>query len=123
MARGIEREGADLRLDASRPIEALNGHLPAYRGEQLAGFECDHWDTADIIESCPDIDFGRRWSRALAFRFGGDEFALWGAFAAATAYAPATGGVVFDSESGELLSPDQAIVIARACERSLPQVS
>src|SRR5712691_4097640 len=90
--QAIDSEGFDLRLDASRPFEALSGHLPAHRGEQHAGFECDHWDPKDVMdeESCADIDFGRRWTQALAFRFGGDFYALWGAYAAAAAYAKAT---------------------------------
>jgi hypothetical protein len=67
-----------------------------------------------------DFDFGRRWTQALAFRFGGDYYALWGAYAAAAAYAKATGGVVFDGESGEVLAPDKAAEVARDLERDLP---
>jgi hypothetical protein len=121
--QAIDREGFDLRLDQSRPIDALGGHLPAQRGEQHAGFECDHFDPAELLdqEELADIDFGRRWTQMLAFRFGGDFFALWGAFAAAAAYARATGGVVFDSESGEVLQPDKAADAAREIERDLPE--
>ena len=97
--QAIDAEGFDLKLDTSRPIEALSGHLPARRGEQHAGFECDHWDAAEILDLDTDIDFGRRWTQCLAFRFGGDFYALWGANAAAAAYARATDGVVFDAES------------------------
>ena len=64
-------------------------------------------------ESCADIDFGRRWTQALAFRFGGDLHALWGAYAAAAAYAKATDGILFDGESGEVLAPDSAVAVAR----------
>src|SRR5712691_868894 len=121
--RAIDAEGFDLRLDASRPFDALSGHLPAQRGEQHAGFECDHWDPKDVMdeESCADIDFGRRWTQALAFRFGGDFHALWGAYAAAAAYARATEGVVFDGESGEVLPPEKAAQEARDIERVLPK--
>jgi hypothetical protein len=118
--QAIDSEGFDLRLDTSRPLAALGGHLPAQRGDQHAGFECDHWDPADIFNNCDDIDFGHRWSKVLAFRFGGDFHALWGAYAAAAAYARATGGVVFDSEAGEVFSPDQAAQAARDIERDLP---
>jgi len=119
--KAIEQEGFDLRLDASRPFEALRGHLPAWRGSQPAGFECDHWDPADILDNddLADIDFGRRWAQTLAFRFGGDFLALWGAFAAATAYARATGGVVFDRESGEVLTPDKSAEVVRDIELEL----
>jgi hypothetical protein len=66
-----------------------------------------------------DIDFHRRWTQTLALRFGDDFLALWGAFAAATAYARATGGVVFDREAGEVLTPDKAAEIARDVELEL----
>jgi hypothetical protein len=115
----IDREGFDLKLDRSGTFAALSGHLPAHRGEQHAGFECDHWDPADIIDTCDDIDFGRRWTMCLAFRFGGDFYALWGANAAAAAYARATDGVVFDSESGEVCQPDRAVELTRQLERDL----
>jgi hypothetical protein len=117
--QAIDREGFDLKLDTSRPIEDLSGHLPAQRGEQHAGFECDHWDPAEIIDLYDDIDFGRRWTHCLAFRFGGDFYALWGAEAAAAAYARATEGVVFDSESGEVWHPDKAVETTRQLERDM----
>ncbi len=118
--RAIDAEGFKLRLDMSRAFADLGGHLLAQRGDEHAGFECDHWDPRDIIDTYEDIDFGRGWSRTLAFRIGGDFHALWGAYAAATAYARATDGVVFDSEAGEIFSPEQAAKTVRDIERSLP---
>jgi hypothetical protein len=119
--KAIEQEGFNLRLDDSRPLGAIGGHLPAWRGSEPAGFECDHSDPADLLDDddLADIDFHRRWSQTLAFRFGGDFLALWGAFAAATAYARATGGVVFDGEAGEVLTPDKAAEIVRDVELEL----
>jgi hypothetical protein len=121
--RAIEQEGFDLRLDASRPFEALHGHLPAWRGSEPAGFECDHWDPVDLLDDddLADIDFGRRWTQTLAFRIGGDFLALWAALAAATAYARATGGVVFEGEGGEVLTPDKAADMTHAIERDLEE--
>jgi hypothetical protein len=119
--QALDKEGFGLRLDTSRPIAALRGHLPAHRGEQEAGFECDHFDAAEMLEHLADVDLGRRWTQCLAFRFGGNFFALWGANAAAAAYARATGGVVFDSEADEVLQPDEAAALAREVERQLPE--
>jgi len=119
--QAIDKEGFALRLDASRPLEALHGHLPAWRGREPAGFECDHWDPAKLLDNddLADIDFGHRWTQALAIRFGGDFLALWGAFAAATAYARATGGVVFDAESNEVFTPDKSAEVVRDIELEL----
>jgi|SoiMethySBSTD1v2_1073268.scaffolds.fasta_scaffold708291_2 hypothetical protein len=123
--QAIDAEGFDLRLDSSRPFANLSGHLPAQRRGRHAGFECDHWDPKDVMEEdgCADIDFGGDWTQALAFRFGGDFHALWGAYAAAAAYAKATQGVVFDGESGEVLAPDNAVKVARDLERDLPSIA
>ena len=122
--QAIDAEGFDLRLATSRSFDELSGHLPAHRGQQHAGFECDHWDPKEVMdeEFCGAIDFGRPWTQALAFRFGGDFHALWGAYAAAAAYAKATEGVLFDSESGEVLPPDKAAQAAREIERDLPNL-
>jgi hypothetical protein len=121
--QAIDREGFDLKLDTSRPIEALQHHLPAQRGEHHAGFECDHWDAAEILDGCDDMDFGHRWTQCLAFRFGGDFYALWGANAAAAAYARATDGVVFDTEAGEVLLADKAVEMTRQLERDLEKAN
>ena len=117
--KAIDQEGFNLRLDTSRPFEAIGGHLPAWRGSEAAGFECDHWDPADLLDNddLADVNFGCRWSQTLAFRFGGDFLAMWGALAAAAAYARATNGVVFDGES--VLTPDQAAETARDAELEL----
>jgi hypothetical protein len=120
--QAIDREGFDLRLDASRPFEALGGHLPAFRGEQHAGFECDHLPPGDVFECAPGINFGRDWLHALAFCFGGDFLAMWGAYSAAAAYARATDGVLFDGESGDILPPEKAVEFARDLERDLPRL-
>lgn len=120
--QAIDKEGFDLRLDSSRPFEAQSGYLPANRGELHAGFECDHWDPNDVFENCPDIDFGRAWSIALAFRFGGDFLAMWGTYAAAAAYSRATDGVLFDGESGDIMQPDKAVAFAPDLERDLPRL-
>src|SRR5262249_37652613 len=63
--QAIDREGFDLKLSQSRPIESLSGHLPAKRGDEHAGFECDHWDPAELLdaEELADIDFGHRWTQ------------------------------------------------------------
>ncbi len=55
----------------------------------------------------------------LAFRFGGNLHELWGAYAVAAAYARATGGAMFDSEAGKVLTPDEAAQIARSTEPDL----
>lgn len=118
--RAIDAEGFDLRLSAERSFEALRGHLPALWGEKRAGFECDHWDAGDVIDAYPSIDFGHRWRRALALRWGADLNACQGAYMAATAYARATDGLVLDCEGGKVLTAQQALEVTRKMEKDLP---
>jgi hypothetical protein len=117
--QAIDQEGFGLRLSAERAFDALRGHLPAHLGGQHAGFECEHFDAGEFIDDMPDAEFGRRWKHVLAFRWRGDMFAELGGYSAAAAYARATNGVLFDGESGEVLSPDQAVKGARDMEKSL----
>jgi hypothetical protein len=65
----------------------------------------------------PDIDYGHRWKYALAFRWGGDFYALLGASIAAAAYATARQGVVLDCEENRILTAQQALEAARSDQR------
>jgi hypothetical protein len=69
-----------------------------------------------------DVDFGHRWKHVLAFRWGADLDACQGAYVALAAYAKASGGIIFDCEEGKLLTPHQALNIARKMESNLPAI-
>ena len=118
----ITREGFDLRLYESRPFVSW---MDIWRHIAVAGplgFACEHRDAVELIDNHRNIDFGRRWMKALAFRPGADFDALWGALAAAAAYARATDGVVFDPIAREVLPAAKAVESARQVERDLPGV-
>ena len=102
-----------MRLDATLPLAEARGFFPAHLGDKLTGFECYHDDAARMIEDLAETDLGRSWTCALGFRTGGDLTELYAAWMAATAYARATGGIVWDGESGEVMSPDQAAKMTR----------
>jgi hypothetical protein len=69
-----------------------------------------------------DIDFGRRWKYALAFRWGADLRACVAAYMAGAAYAQATGGVLLDCEQGKILSAQQAAEVARDIDRQMLEI-
>jgi hypothetical protein len=121
--RAIDTEGFPLRLDPACALADTSGFFPAHFGDKLTGFECYHDDAGEMIDSYSDIDFGRRWTCALGLRIGGDYDELRAAFMAATAYARATGGVVWDGESGEVMSPDRAAEVARDIDAQAPSSS
>lgn len=119
----IEADGFPLQLAVDRPLEALSGALPAqWRGARCA-FECDYFDLEELRQDIPGLDPQRQWSCVLAIRFGGDPGAAMAAYLAASSYARATGGVVFDDQQGEIVSPERAAEIAWEIEASLPVVA
>jgi hypothetical protein len=118
--QAIEAEGFGLQLSAARAFEDLKGFLPAQSGGTKTGFECYHDDARELLVEYDGIDFGREWKFALSFRWGGNLVACLAAYMAATAYAKATDGVVFDTEEGQILTPQQATEYARQMERDLP---
>jgi hypothetical protein len=117
----IDAERFALTLDASRPFAHLRGHLPAQWQGARAGFECDHWRPESVLESYPDVRFDRRWTYCLVFRWGADPRACLGGYMAATAYARATDGVVFDPDSGKILTAEQARLETVKIEKLLPE--
>lgn len=77
--------------------------------------------TPELIVDWPDVDFGHAWKLVLAFRIGASFKSLLGAWIAATAYARATDGIVFDEADAKLNPPDDALKLIRNLERDLPR--
>jgi hypothetical protein len=119
--RAIDAEGFPLKLDPDCALEDARGFFPAHFGDKLTGFECYHDDAGEMMDSYAHIDFGRRWTHALGLRIIGDHDELRASFMAATAYARATDGVVWDGESGEVMSPDRAAEVTREIDRNAPK--
>ena len=115
--RALDTEGFLLKLDADVILSEAKGFFPAQFRERPTGFEVYHDDAAEMIADNPRFDFGKPWKHALGFRVGGNFTELYAAFMAATAYARATGGIVWDGESGELMSPDRAAQVTHDIER------
>jgi hypothetical protein len=66
------------------------------------------------------LDFGRSWAFALSFRIVGDFAELRSAWMAATAYAHATSGIVFDAQEDKLYNYGEARKAVRDIERDWP---
>lgn len=119
----IDASGFPLRLSTENAFDTLRGALPVRLNDRLTAFECDHCSATDLINDYSDIDFGRSWSKALAFRWGGDIDAGVAAYAAAASYAQATGGVILDCEEGDIISPQRAGEIAAEIDASRADVA
>jgi hypothetical protein len=118
--RAINAEGFPfpLMLSTETTFARLTGFLPARYENTQTGFECDHWDPHSIMAEYPGTDFGHQWKFALAFRFGGKPGELESAWMAATAYARALSGVLFDTEEGRVFQPNDAANLIRRIENN-----
>jgi hypothetical protein len=120
--QAIDARGFQLRLSTERALPELRGALPVLLDAKLTAFECDHWSAADIMAAMPDIDFGRPWQHALAFRWGADLSACVAACIAAACYAEASGGVLLDDQDGRVLTPVEALDMARTNQQQMPLI-
>jgi hypothetical protein len=120
--RAIDAEGVPLQLSTSFTFGELRGALPALFRDSVTAFECDHWNAAERIAESSHIDFGRQWRYALAFRWGSNVYDGIAAYLAASTYARATDGVVFDCEEGKIISAQRATEIAWDIEKSIPMI-
>lgn len=117
--RAIDAEGYPLQLASDANLSSMDGLLPSTMDGRRTGFECYHDDPTATMGFLGWGHFPHRWTSVLGLRWRGDINELQAAWMAATAYAAATVGVIFDHEQATVLTPDQArkvvseIVMAR----------
>ena len=118
--KAIDAEGFNLKLDPEVEFESASGFLPGLLHAKQSGFECFHDDVGELMETyaeTPALHSGHRWKHALSFRWGSFAHEGVAVFMAATAYAQATGGAVFEPEEGRMLTLDECRELARKWER------
>lgn len=117
----IDAEEFPLRLPHQEPLaETVGGHLQVQFGDKNTMIEYSVVDFSELKETYKNINFEHDWRNVLAFTWATDfkeEIAAW---MAATAYARATHGVIFDEHDGRLLSPAESLGVVADLERSLP---
>jgi hypothetical protein len=113
----IDAEGFALRVSNGAVFEALRGFLPMQLHGRSAGCECSHSDAQDVMDNYAEIEFGRRWRHALAFRFGGHINECICAYMVGAAYARATEGCVFDCQEARVLTPGAAANVVRELQK------
>ncbi len=122
--RAIDAESFPLWLSNDVPLSEVDGVLPGRLGDQPTGFEFHPRDAKEMMEFYSRTNFAHDWKYAHVFIWGGlnpaNSPASW---MAATAYARATGGVIYDEEEGKLFSPEAAVAVARDLERFLPELN
>jgi hypothetical protein len=118
--KAIDAEGFPLLLSDVSTFADIKGFLSATLRDEKTGFECYHVDPRELFDTYDNIQFGGEWNYVLAFVWGGDFAQMKAVWMASTAYARATGGVVFDEEAGEILTASQAFEVVQDNERAFP---
>lgn len=118
--QAIDAEGFPLRLPSNIDLVSIKGFVPVDFVNRKIGFECYHDDAKGMLEFLGESNFDHRWRLAFGFRWLGTRpEELQAAWMAATAYAAATGGIIFDHEEGKLFTPEQARETVRNIARDL----
>lgn len=117
----IDAEGYPLRLLDDISFANLRGFLPAQLRGKATGFECYHDNASELIREHPDITFDHLWKCALGLRWVGSKLEeLRAAWMAATAYAKATDGMIFDDQEAKFRNAIEARQVVCDVERDLP---
>jgi hypothetical protein len=109
--QAIDAEGFDPKLDPEVKLDVASGFLPAMLRGKQSGFESYHDDPRDLMEGYADVPYFKScpaWKHALSFRWGSIAHEGVSVFMAATAYAKATGGVLYEPQEGKVLTQDEA---------------
>jgi hypothetical protein len=119
--RAIDSERLGIVLPGDALIDGLRGYLPVHHYGKNTGFECHHYNAAEMLASFHDIFFGRRWTQCLCFIWGSDFDEALAASMASAAYAKAAEGIVYDPQDNAIMSPREALDASRRLEDELPK--
>lgn len=112
----LSRTMADLGFPltiAAGSLERQRGFMPMRLRREETGVEFDVFDGRAAVEELGGKDVDPSLERSANFRWGGNEDEMLAGICAAAALAKLVHGVVLEEQEGKLLSPDQAIVLAR----------
>lgn len=98
---------------AAGSLERQDGFMPMRLRRQQTGVEFDVFNDRAAVEELAGKDIDPSIERSANFRWGGDEHEMLAGVCAAAALAKLVRGIVLDESDGQLLSPDQAIALAR----------
>jgi hypothetical protein len=119
--RLIELEGFPLRLCDDGRLAEDGGSLTAQLRAKPISIEYRNEDFYPLKNLYKDVNFGSDWKYVLAIPWISGFDVLTAAWMAATAYARATGGVVFDPQEGKVFDPSEAFKIVQEIDRKRPE--
>lgn len=119
--QSIEAEGFPLWLSAGQFLNKQSGALTALLRENPVSLQYRMRDAGGMIRFYKEIDFGHDWTYVLTLPWISGLDGLDAAWMAATAYARATSGIVFDPQEGKVFNPAEALKVIKDMERTRPE--
>jgi len=119
--QSIDAEGFPLRLSSGQPFDRHSGTFTARLRENPVSFQCRMRKAGGMFRFYKEIKFGHDWTYVLALPWISGFDGLDAAWMAATAYARATSGVVFDPQESKLFDPTEARKAIKEMERTRPE--
>ena len=119
--RAIDAEEFPLRLADDIPLDTRGGSLVAYIDDSETRIEYRVEDFGRLKDLYKAVNFGRDWKCLLAIPWIHGFDGLTAAWMASTAYARATGGMVFDPQEGKVFNSSMALEIVRDIVRTRPE--
>jgi hypothetical protein len=117
LSRAMAELGFPFTIKAGS-LERQRGFMPMRLRREETGVEFDVFGR-DHIEDLAGNDFDPRFERSASFRWGGDEDEMLAGLCAAAALAKLVDGVVLAEHEDKLLSPEEAIALARETLKSV----
>ncbi len=119
--RAINSEGLGILLPEAASTDDLHGYLPVHRGGIRTGFECAYRDAAEMMAFYRGVNFGHPWRQCLSFIWGSDLEEGLAASMTSAAYAQRANGIVYDPQDDLIMSPHEALELARRMKDELPK--
>lgn len=98
---------------ATGSLEQQSGFMPMLRRREETGVEFDVYADHAAVEEFAAQGVDPSFERRASFRWSGDFQEAVAGMCAAAALAKMMNGVMFDEAEGKLLSPDEAVALAR----------
>jgi hypothetical protein len=119
--KAIDDERFPLRLPRGDKLDGSGGSLTAELRDHATSIEYRLEDFSRLRGFYKNVDFGRDWKYVLAIPWIHGFDGLTAAWMAATAYARATRGVIFDAQEAKVFNPAEALEVVQEIDRTRPE--
>lgn len=120
--KAIDAEGFPLRLPQGDELDEQGGSFVVELRGQATNIEYRFENFHRLKDFYRNVNFGHDWKHVVAIPWIHGFDGLTAAWMAATSYARATGGVVFDPQESKFFNPAEALEVVQDIDRTRPKV-